>query len=83
MTNISIARLLYFCSIVFWCILSLNLLARPAFAYVDPGSGLFAFQVLMSILAGMSFLIRKRIRQLFSLCSKVFKGGGATKNAEL
>jgi hypothetical protein len=40
-------------------------LAQPAYAYVDPGSGLFAFQVISSTFAGMIFLVRRRLRTAF------------------
>jgi hypothetical protein len=43
--------------------------ARPAYAYIDPGSGLFAFQIISTTFAGTLFMLRKRIngflRQLF------------------
>jgi hypothetical protein len=41
-------------------------LAKPAYGYVDPGSGLLAFQVISTTFAGVGFLIRKRLRSLFS-----------------
>jgi hypothetical protein len=40
--------------------------AKPAHAYVDPGSGLLAFQVGGSMLAGALFVLRTKIRKLFS-----------------
>jgi hypothetical protein len=40
--------------------------ARPAYAYVDPGSGLFALQIISSTAAGITFLLRKRLRIFFS-----------------
>jgi hypothetical protein len=39
--------------------------AQPACAYVDPGSGLLAFQIICTTFAGIIFMIRKRISQLF------------------
>jgi hypothetical protein len=39
---------------------------KPAQAYVDPGSGLLAFQVGGSMLAGALFVLRSKIRKLFS-----------------
>ena len=45
----------------------LSALAQPAFAYVEPGSGLPAFQLLSTILACVLFFIRKRLRPLFFL----------------
>jgi hypothetical protein len=41
-------------------------LAQPAYAYVDPGSGLFAFQIISTSFAGMVFILRRRLRSLFS-----------------
>jgi hypothetical protein len=40
-------------------------LAQPAYAYVDPGSGLIAFQIISTTIAGMVFMLRKRLRSLF------------------
>jgi hypothetical protein len=37
-------------------------LAKPAYAYVDPGSGLLALQIISSTFAGMIFLLRRRVR---------------------
>jgi hypothetical protein len=37
-------------------------LAQPAYAYVDPGSGLLALQIISTTFAGMIFLIRRRVR---------------------
>jgi hypothetical protein len=39
--------------------------AQPAYAYVDPGSGLFALQIISTSFAGMIFLIRRRLHRLF------------------
>ncbi len=38
---------------------------KPAYGYVDPGSGLLAFQVGGSMLAGGLFILRSKIRRLF------------------
>lgn len=40
-------------------------LARPAYGYIDPGSGLLAVQVGGSMLAGALFMVRSKIRKLF------------------
>jgi hypothetical protein len=42
----------------------LCMLAQPAYAYVDPGSGLFAFQIISTTFAGMIFMLRGRLRSL-------------------
>ncbi len=35
--------------------------AKPAYAYVDPGSGLLAVQIISTTFAGTLFMLRKRI----------------------
>jgi hypothetical protein len=40
-------------------------LAKPAYGYVDPGSGLLAVQVGGSMLAGGLFILRSKIRKIF------------------
>ena len=40
---------------------------RRAWGYVDPGSGLLAFQALASIVAGFGYCLRRRIRRFFQL----------------
>ena len=44
-------------------------LAKPAYGYVDPGSGLLAVQVGGSMLAGGLFILRSKIRKLFRMSS--------------
>jgi hypothetical protein len=39
-------------------------LAKPAYAYVDPGSGLFALQVISTTFAGMIFILRRRLQTI-------------------
>jgi hypothetical protein len=45
----------------------LCLLERPAHAYVDPGSGLLAFQAFSALVAGAVFSVRRRVRHLLRL----------------
>ena len=40
--------------------------ARPAFGYVDPGSGLLALQSAASVVAASVYFLRRRIRALFA-----------------
>jgi hypothetical protein len=40
--------------------------ARPAFGYVDPGSGLLALQSAASVVAASAYFLRRRIRALFA-----------------
>lgn len=44
-------------------------LSKPAYGYVDPGSGLLAVQVGGSMLAGGLFILRSKIRRLFRMSS--------------
>jgi len=41
------------------------LFERPAHAYVDPGSGLLAYQTLTTLVAGTIFYFRQKLRNLF------------------
>ena len=45
-------------------------LTKPAYGYVDPGSGLLAVQVGGSMLAGGLFILRSKLRRLFGLAPK-------------
>lgn len=47
--------------------------AKPAYGYVDPGSGLLAIQVGGSMLAGGLFILRSKIRKLFRMAPPVAK----------
>jgi hypothetical protein len=58
-------RVVYCAGIAAWFVLLLNVTCRPAYAYVDPGSGLLFIQVIGSTFAGITFLLRKKIRELF------------------
>jgi hypothetical protein len=47
---------------------SLSLALEPkAYAYIDPGSGLLMLQAAGTILTGILFTLRRRIKTLFSL----------------
>lgn len=43
---------------------------KPAYGYVDPGSGLLAVQVGGSMLAGGLFILRTKIRKLLRMTPK-------------
>lgn len=45
-------------------------LERPAYGYVDPGSGLLLFQIAGSMFAGAMFFMRTRIRRFFGFAAK-------------
>lgn len=47
-----------------WVLCLLAAAERPAHAYVDPGSGLLFIQAAGSTLAGIGFLLRRRLREI-------------------
>lgn len=60
-----ITKSVYFATVALWLLAVLVVTSKPAYAYVDPGSGLFALQVVGSTFLGFAFLVRSRIRQFF------------------
>ncbi len=70
MKRFSPARCLYGVCVLLWCLIALNSVAKPAYAYVDPGSGLLLIQIIGSTFAGMAFMLRKHIRQFFARFGK-------------
>jgi hypothetical protein len=60
----------YMGCVIGWFFIVLVATAQPAYAYVDPGSGLLLLQIVGSTFAGMTFLLRKNIRRLFERFSK-------------
>ncbi len=40
--------------------------SRPAYGYVDPGSGFLAVQTVASVAAAFGYFLRRRIKSLFS-----------------
>jgi hypothetical protein len=65
-----LARSLYGFCVLLWGLIALNSIAKAAYAYVDPGSGLLLIQIIGSTFAGMTFLLRKHIRQFFARFGK-------------
>ena len=59
-------RLLSFSLAVFIFACALIATARPAFGYVDPGSGFLAIQTLASVAAAFGYFLRRRIKALFT-----------------
>lgn len=39
-------------------------LSKPAYGYVDPGSGLFAVQIISTAFAGALFMLRRRLNEV-------------------
>jgi hypothetical protein len=69
-----IAKSFYFTTVAIWLFAVLVVTAKPAYAYVDPGSGIFALQVIGSTVLGFAFLIRSRIQQFFERFKRTSKG---------
>lgn len=62
-------RCAWCCFGLFQVIVILIAAAKPANAYVDPGTGILFLQVGGSMLAGVLFALRAKIRKLFRLGS--------------
>jgi hypothetical protein len=56
----------YFVTVAMLFCLSVSL-ERRAYAYIDPGSGLLMLQAAGTVLTGVLFTLRKRIKSLFTL----------------
>ena len=52
---------------------------RPAYGYVDPGSGMLIVQFVGSILSGGIFFLRRRLRQFFFSGKSTPVPGGASE----
>ncbi len=64
------ARVLDFALVLVWFLIALDVCARPAYAYADPGAGLFLMQVVGSTFLGFTFIVRNRIRRALDRFSK-------------
>jgi hypothetical protein len=60
-----LGKSLFGACVVVWLMVVLCSTAQPAYAYVDPGSGVLLLQIIGSTFAGITFLLRKRVRQFF------------------
>ena len=76
----------HFCTAVTVSLMGLQIMAvlcaltKPAYAYVDPGSGLLAFQMLSTTFAGAVFMVRKRLRFFFG--KHIFGNGNSVPKDE-
>lgn len=52
------------------CALLLAAIEKPAYGYVDPGSGILLVQVMSSALGGVVFFLRKRLGRYLQLTRK-------------
>lgn len=69
MRKSAFGKAVYYAVQAAWFFALLCSLARPAHAYVDPGSGLLLYQVGGSLFAGLLLLLRRRVRKLFGMLS--------------
>jgi hypothetical protein len=63
-------RLIYVVLTISQCLLFLAAFEKPAYGYIDPGSGILLVQVLSSALGGVIFFLRKRLRHYLQLTKK-------------
>lgn len=59
------ARLRYYGMTLVLFVAILSCSAPAAYAYVDPGSGLLAYQSITAFVTGISFYFRRRLKVLF------------------
>lgn len=77
MRSVVLSKTLFGLLAVLWLFVLLSSTAHPAYAYVDPGTGLFLAQMIGSTFAGMVFLVRKRIREFLGrFVGRVAEGKG-------
>lgn len=70
MTGQAVGKSIYRVLVGMWVFAALCVSAKAAFAYVDPGSGLFFLQIIGSTILGFTFLIRKRVAQFLRVFTK-------------
>lgn len=79
MRRLSLGKSLYCLFAAFWLFVMVNSISKPAYAYVDPGTGLFLAQMVGSTFVGTMFLLRKRVRQFMGrLFGRVAEEKGET-----
>ncbi len=75
-----IGQLLYVTLIAAQFLFLLAATQRPAYGYVDPGSGILVVQFVSSILGGGIFILRKRLRQFFHLGKETEPSAGKSES---
>ena len=53
----------------------------PAFAYIDPGTGRYLFQMLMAGLLGSAFAIKMTWRNVKTYISQIFSGNAGNDDS--
>ena len=76
-------RCVYAVLTVSQCVLLLVAFEKPAYGYVDPGSGILLVQVLSSALGGVVFFLRKRLLRSLRATKRVFSLNKAARPDEL
>ena len=59
------ARLRYYAATVILFLAILSCSTPAAYAYVDPGSGLLAYQSITAFITGLMFYFRRRLKLIF------------------
>jgi len=59
--------------IIYILILTLIFTARPAYAYLDPGTGSYLFQIILAGLLAGSYFFRDKLKKVFNFFSKMLK----------
>ncbi len=83
MTNTRTIRCVYAALTITQCILLLATFEKPAYGYVDPGSGVLLLQVLGSGLGGVVFFLRKRLRRYLQVTKKALAFHQSGRSDEL
>jgi hypothetical protein len=77
-----VVRATYGVCVAAWLLAVLTTFSVRAYGYMDPGSGLLALQVVGSTIAGMGFLVRKRVLQFFARFSRTSREGATTQSGD-
>ncbi len=62
---------------LFYCLIFFSLSASNAYCYIDPGTGSYAFQIVIAGVTGLIFylsLIRRKVIAFFLYLIKRFRG---------
>ena len=76
--DVSVSRILVVLSVCLY----LTLTPRPAFAYIDPGAGSMAYQVLLTGLLAGAFAVRRAVRWITGWFRARHQGVGISDDTE-
>lgn len=58
---------------IYLLILTLIFTAKPAYAYLDPGTGSYLFQIIVATLLAGSYFFKDKLKKVFNFLSKMLK----------